>query len=74
MEIEKYKWQPDFPNEIWIIDKKRDHGFTITLKQENDIEIEFDWDYGWGGRGNERMFISADLLRQLLEELNTMKK
>lgn len=67
--IEKHKWQPNFKDEIWITDKRRSEEFQITLKQGEDIEIEFSWDYGYNGGGTERMYISAHLLKQLLEEL-----
>jgi hypothetical protein len=70
LKIERHDWQPSFKNEIWITDKNRDHGFTITLKQDADIEIEFDWDYGYGGRGTERMFISIELLTQLIKDIS----
>jgi hypothetical protein len=67
--IERHDWQPSFKNEIWIIDKRRDHSFTITLKQEEEVEIEFEWDYGWGGRGSERMTIPIQQLKDLLNEI-----
>lgn len=51
LKIEKNKWQPTWPYETIIRDKRRQEEFTITLKQGEDIEIEFDWDYGYGGRG-----------------------
>ena len=69
LKIEKYKWQPDFKNETWIIDKRRQEEFQITLKQGEDIEIEFTWDYGYGGRGAERMTIPVQLLKDLISEL-----
>lgn len=70
IKIEKYNYQPGFPNEIWIIDKDKQEEFQITLKQgSDDIEIDFFWDYGWGGRGSDRMIISAKLLKELMNEL-----
>lgn len=70
LKIEKHKWQPDFPDEIWITDDRKSEQFTITLKQGEDIEIEFNWDHGWGGRGNERMTIPVKTLKDLLAELS----
>lgn len=67
--IEKHKWQPDFKDETWIIDKRKQEEFQITLKQDEDIEIEFSWDYGYGGRGTERMTIPVELLKELIAEL-----
>jgi hypothetical protein len=69
LKIERNKWQPTWPDETIIRDKRRQEEFTITLKQGEDIEIEFDWDYGYGGRGTERMIIPVKLLRELLDEL-----
>lgn len=69
LKIEKHKWQPNFKDETWIIDKRKAEQFQITLKQGEDIEIEFDWDYGYGGRGTERMKIPVKVLKQLIEEL-----
>jgi len=37
LKIEKHKWQPDFKNETWITDKRRQEQFQITLKQGEDI-------------------------------------
>ena len=70
LKIERHIWQPTWVNETWIIDKRRKEQFQITLKEGEDIEIEFDWDYGYGGRGTERMYIPAKLLKELLDELN----
>ena len=70
LKIERHKWQPSWPDETWIIDKRRQEQFQITLKQGEDIEIEFDWDHDYAGRGTERMHIPAKLLRELLDELN----
>jgi len=70
LEIEKHKWEPDFRDETWITDKRRQEEFQITLKQGEDIEIEFNWDYGFGGRGSERTSIPVQLLKDLLAELN----
>ena len=64
LKIERNKWQPNFPDETSIIDKRRQEQFEITLKQGEDIQIEFDWDYGYGGRGTERMSIPVKLLRE----------
>ena len=69
LKIEKFKWQPNFKDEIWITDQRKKEDFRITLKQDTDIEIEFTWDYGYGGGGSERMFISPKVLRELLDEL-----
>ena len=70
IKIERNKWQPTWPDETCIIDKRKQEQFQITLKQGEDIEIEFDWDYGFGGRGTERMTIPVKLLRELLDELD----
>lgn len=69
LKIEKHKWQPDFKDETWVIDKRRQEEFQITLKQGEDIEIVFTWDYGYGGRGAGRMYINPKVLRELLDEL-----
>ena len=69
LKIEKYKWQPNFKDETWIISDDRDSSFQITLKQDNDIEIEFTWDYGYGGRGSDRIYINPAQLRELMDEL-----
>lgn len=69
LKIERNKWQPTWPDETIIRDKRRKEEFTITLKQGEDIEIEFDWDHGYGGRGTEQMTIPVKLLRELLDEL-----
>ena len=39
LKIEKHKWQPNFKDETWVIDKRRQEEFQITLKQGEDIEI-----------------------------------
>ena len=70
LKIEKHKWQPNFKDETWVIDKRKQEEFQITLKQGEDIEIEFTWDYGYGGRGCERMNINPKVLRDLLDELS----
>ena len=31
--IEKHKWQPNFKDETWIIDKRKGEEFQIALKQ-----------------------------------------
>lgn len=72
LKIEKHIWQPNFPNETWVIDKHKQEEFQITLKQGCDVEIEFSWDYGYGGRGNERMFIPIELLKELILEMETI--
>ena len=73
LNIEKHTWQSDFPNEIWVIDKRKQDEFQITLKQgSDDIEIEFNWDYGYGGRGNEVTTIPVQLLKDLLIELKLL--
>lgn len=69
IKIERHKWQPNFEDEIWITDARKQEQFQITLKQNEDIEIAFDWDYGYAGRGTKTMIISAKLLRELLDEL-----
>ena len=69
LKIEKNKWQPSFKDETWIIDKRKQEEFQITLKQGEDIEIEFTWDYGYGGSGVGRMYINPKVLRELLDEL-----
>lgn len=70
LEVEKYlNWEPSFKNEIWISDKRKQHRFTITLKKGEDIEVEFNWDYGNAGSGNERTYIPAQLLKDLISEL-----
>lgn len=69
IKIERHKWQPNFEDEIWITDARKQEQFQITLKQNEDIEIAFDWDYGYAGRGTKTMTISAKLLRELLDEL-----
>ena len=69
LKIEKHKWQPDFPDETWIVSEQGQDTFTITLKQGEDIEIEHDWDYGYGGRGCERIDIPVALLKELIKEL-----
>lgn len=70
LKVDKHIWQPDFPNETWITDERKQDRFQITLKQgSEDIEIEFDWDYGYGGRGSERMSIPIQLLKDLISEL-----
>ena len=43
----------------------------LTLKEDEDIEIEFNWDYGYGGRGREKMYISVQMLKDLITELET---
>jgi hypothetical protein len=73
MEIIRHHWQPNFPDEIVITDDRKSECFEITLKQGSDIEITFDWDYGYGGRGNSRMTIPVQELRDLLNELETQK-
>jgi len=73
MEIEKHHWQPNFPDEISITDDRKNECFEITLKQGADIEIAFDWDYGYGGRGNSRMTIPVQMLKDLLNELEPIK-
>lgn len=48
LKIERKIWQPNFPNEIWITDKRESEEFQITLKQGSEnIEINFDWNHGW---------------------------
>jgi hypothetical protein len=69
LKIERLNWQPTWPNEIWITDKRGQEEFKITLKQGDDIEIEFEWDYGYGGRGQERMYLPVKLIKDLLDEL-----
>jgi len=71
LEIEKHYWRPSFKNEIWITDKRQQDEFIITLKEDEDIEIEFNWDYGYGGRGREKMYISVQMLKDLITELET---
>jgi hypothetical protein len=66
LKIEKHDWDK---KEIWIIDKRRQDEFQITLKQGEDIEIEFTWDYGYEGRGTERMYVNPKILRELIDEL-----
>lgn len=74
LKIERKIWQPDFPNEIWLIDSRKNNEFQITLKQDSEnIEIEFSFDYGFGGRGCESTEIPIKLLRELLNELETNK-
>lgn len=67
--IEKYKWEPNFPNETWITSKDSRDEFIITLKKGEDIEIEFNWDYGYGGRGSSHLYIPFKQLRDLINEL-----
>lgn len=70
LKVDKHIWQPDFLNEIWITDERKQDRFLMTLKQGcDDVEIEFDWDYGYGGRGNERMSTPIQLLKDLISEL-----
>lgn len=70
LKIERKIWQPDFPNEIWLIDSGKNNELQITLKQDSEnIEIEFSFDYGFGGRGGGRTEIPIKLLRELLNEL-----
>lgn len=69
LKIERYKWQPGSKDETWIIDKRQQEEFTITLKQDSDIEIEFTWDYGYGARGSGYTNIPVQLLKDLLLEL-----
>ena len=69
LKIEKHKWQPNFKDEIWVIDKRKHEEFQITLKQDEDIEIEFAWDYGYAGRGCESMKIPVQVLKDLIAEL-----
>jgi hypothetical protein len=69
LKIDRLNWQPTWPNEIWITDKRRQEEFKITLKQGDDIEIEFEWDYDYGGRGQERMYLPVKLIKDLLNEL-----
>lgn len=69
IQVEEHIWQPDFPNVINIIEKDSREEFEITLKEESDIEINFSWDYGYGGRGSKTMFISAELLKELIKKI-----
>lgn len=71
--IEKYKWEPNFPNETWITSKDSGDEFIITLKKGEDIEIEFNWDYGYGGRGSSQLYIPFEQLRDLINELYDKK-
>lgn len=74
LKIERKIWQPNFPNEIWLTDKRKDDEFLITLKQGSEnILIEFTYDYGYSGRGTELTEIPIKLLKELLEELETNK-
>lgn len=65
--VEKHNWEPSFPNEIWIVDKRKGEEFNIYIKK-SEVEIEFIWDYGYGGRGSERMIIPSEMLKSLLNE------
>lgn len=67
--IDRYNFEPNFPNEIWIISRNKGDEFIITLKKDNDIEIEFSWDYGYGGRGSSHLYIPFEQLRDLINEL-----
>lgn len=69
LNIKRHLWEPSFPNEIWITDKRKQEEFQITLKRNEDIEIEFTWNYGYGGRGTERMYIPIQLLKELISEI-----
>lgn len=69
LKIERHKYKPTFPDEIEIIDKRKNEEFIITLSNGEEIEISFNWDYGYGGRGTEQMYIPIKLLRGLLNEL-----
>lgn len=74
LKIERKIWQPNFPNEIWITDKRESEEFQITLKQGSEnIEINFDWNHGWDGRGSETTEIPIKLIKELLIELETNK-
>ena len=67
--IDRYNFEPNFPNEIWIISRNKGDEFIITLKKDSDIEIEFSWDYGYGGRGSSHLYIPFKQLRDLINEL-----
>lgn len=69
LKIERHEWQPSWPNEIHITDKRRQECFTIYFKQNSDVEIEFEWDHGYGGRGSESMSIPIELLKNIIKEI-----
>lgn len=70
LKIERHTWQPAYPNEISILDKRNDCEFEITMKQDSDIEVDFMWDHGYDGNGHEVMILPVALLKQLMNELN----
>lgn len=72
MEIIKRKYQPDFKNEIEIVDGGKNEAFIILLKEDEDIEISFEWDYGYGGRGSASIDIPLELLNKLTKELKIL--
>ena len=39
LKIEKHKWQPSFKDETWIIDKRKQEEFQITLKQGKILKL-----------------------------------
>lgn len=71
--IDRYNFEPNFPNEIWITSKDSGDEFIITLKKGEDIEIEFNWDHGYGGRGSSQLYIPFEQLRDLINELYDKK-
>lgn len=49
LKIEKYKWQPDFKDETWVIDKRRQEEFQITLKQVKTLKLNLHGIMDMGG-------------------------
>lgn len=51
--------------EIWV----ENDDWDITINQD-EVEIECGWDNGYAGRGTERMTISREKLKELLEKFD----
>jgi hypothetical protein len=61
-------------NEIHITHKAPNVEFTLYLEKGEDIEIECECNYGYAGYCRESMFIPADKLKDLIEEVYEVRE
>lgn len=65
-EIEIFEWLDLKEPEIYL--EKKEFSVSITKEQ---IEITCEWDYGYDGRGKERVTVPTELIKSLIEKINS---